>query len=91
MPKVAREKPKKLPKKLAQIRKTLKLSQSEMLKELGLDNGKYRSVISGYEIGTKEPNLITILRYAKLVNLSTDYLLDDELKLPEELPYILKD
>ena len=83
MPKVAREKPKKLHIKLAQIRKSLKLSQSEMLKVLGLEDGKYRSVISGYELGTKEPNLITILKYAKLVNVSTDYLLDDELELPK--------
>lgn len=50
-----------------------------MLKELGLDDNKYKSAISGYELGTKEPNLIIILKYARLVNLSTDYLLDDEL------------
>ena len=83
MPKVAREKPKKLAKKLAEIRNVLKLSQTEMLKALGLDGGKFRSAISGYELGTKEPNLITILKYARLVNLSTDYLLDDELDLPK--------
>ena len=83
MPKVAREKPKKLAQKLAQIRKDLNLSQSEMLNALGLENGKFRSVISGYELGTKEPNLITILRYARLINTSTDYLLDDDLKLPK--------
>lgn len=57
----------------------MKLSQPEMLKELGLDDNKYKSAISGYELGTKEPNLIIILKYARLVNLSTDYLLDDEL------------
>jgi len=83
VPKVAREKPKKLAKKLAEIRNVLKLSQTEMLKALGLDGGKFRSAISGYELGTKEPNLITILKYARLVNLSTDYLLDDELDLPK--------
>ena len=83
MPKVAREKPKRLAEKLFQIRRALKLSQTEMLKKLNLEDGKYRSAISGYEIGTKEPNLITILKYARLADLSTDYLIDDELDLPE--------
>ena len=86
MPKVAREKPKMLSQKLMEIRKALKFSQTEMLKALGLEDAKFRSAISGYELGTKEPNLITILKYARLVNISTDYLLDDELSLPEKLP-----
>lgn len=84
MPKAAREKPQKLHAKLAKIRKDLKLSQTEMLKALGLSDSKYRSAISGYEIGTKEPNLITILKYARLAQISTDYLLDDELELPHK-------
>ena len=85
MPKVAREKPKMLSQKLIKIRKSLKFSQTEMLKALGLEDNKFRSAISGYELGTKEPNLITILKYAKLVNISTDYLLDDELDLPKKI------
>jgi transcriptional regulator with XRE-family HTH domain len=83
VPKAAREKPKMLSQKLTEIRKALKLSQTEMLKALGLEDAKFRSAISGYELGTKEPNLITILKYARLVNISTDYLLDDELDLPK--------
>jgi len=85
VPKVAREKPKMLSQKLIKIRKSLKFSQTEMLKALGLEDNKFRSAISGYELGTKEPNLITILKYAKLVNISTDYLLDDELDLPKKI------
>ncbi len=85
MAKVAREKPKKLAEKLKQIRLDLNLSQNEMLSALGLSENSYRSAISGYELGTKEPNLIIILKYAKLANVSTDVLINDELNLPEKL------
>jgi transcriptional regulator with XRE-family HTH domain len=84
--KVAREKPEKLPQKLKQIRIALNLSQGQMLDALELSEKSFRSAISGYELGTKEPSLITILKYSRLVNISTDYLLDDELDLPETLP-----
>lgn len=85
MAKVAREKPEKLPQKLKQIRLALSMSQGKMLEVLGLNEKAFRSAISGYELGTKEPNLITILKYSRLVNISTDYLLDDELELPKKL------
>ena len=85
MAKVAREKPEKLPEKLKQIRLALNLSQNEMLNALGLAEKSYRSAISGYELGTKEPSLITILKYAQLANISTDILLNDEMNLPKRL------
>lgn len=83
MAKVPRPKPKRLPEKLLQIRLALNLSQNEMLRALGLSDQSYRSVISGYELGTKEPPLPTLLKYARLIGISTDVLIDDELNLPE--------
>ncbi len=85
MSKVPRPKPKRLPKKLKQIRQSLNLSQNELLKMLGIADEYNRSVISGYELGTKEPPLPIILKYARLVAISTDVLIDDELKLPNSI------
>ena len=82
----ARPKPAKLAEKLLQIRLTLELSQDGMLTHLGLDESHFRSAISGYELGTREPPLPVILSYARLAGICTDVLLDDELDLPEKLP-----
>jgi transcriptional regulator with XRE-family HTH domain len=75
--------PRKLAKKLALIRTRLGVSQGDMVKELGLGKRYTRVSISGYERGEREPPLPVILRYAKLAGFSTDYLIDDELDLPE--------
>ena len=81
MGRIQRERPKHLAKKLRQIRLNLGLSQNEMLNELGLLNKVYRSAVSGYELGTREPSLPILLRYARLAGISTDVLIDDRLKL----------
>lgn len=81
MAKVARPKPKRLPEKLKSIRDRLKLSQGEMTRALGM-TGYNRSVISGYELGSKEPPLPVLLKYARLAGVSTDVLIDDCLDLP---------
>ena len=39
-------------------------------------------VIHEWEISRRTPNLVTILRYARFVGISTDILLDDTLDLP---------
>jgi transcriptional regulator with XRE-family HTH domain len=78
----ARERPERLSEKLLQIRSGLGLSQNEMLVKLGLSDKLFRSAISGYELGTQEPSLIVLLKYARLVNISTDVLIDDSLDLP---------
>jgi transcriptional regulator with XRE-family HTH domain len=49
---------------------------------LGLENEITQSRISGYELGTREPSLPTLLRYARLIGISTDVLIDDEMELP---------
>lgn len=82
----ARPKPGRLPEKLLAIRLALGLSQNEMLVRLGLKEKLQRAALSGYELGTIEPPLPVILQYARAVNISTDFLIDDELDLPASLP-----
>jgi transcriptional regulator with XRE-family HTH domain len=72
MGKTAREGPKKLGKKLKQIRERFGLSQNEMLVRLGLDKRLTRTAISGFELGTSEPSLLVLRRYARLAGVSTD-------------------
>lgn len=86
MGKTPRPKPACLAAKLRQIRLALGLSQNEMVRRLGLGEELFQASVSGYELGTREPPLPILLRYARAVNLSTDYLIDDELVLPERLP-----
>lgn len=86
MAKLARQKCLRLPEKLRQIRILLNFSQSEILKALDLDDISYRSSISGFELGTREPSLPILLRYARLAGICVDFLIDDELDLPCSLP-----
>jgi transcriptional regulator with XRE-family HTH domain len=81
-----RLKPERLAEKLRQIRMALGLSQDGMLDRLGLAGEYFRSRISAYELGNREPHLPILLKYARLVNVSTDVLIDDDLDLPEKLP-----
>lgn len=82
----ARPKPQRLAEKLLRIRLALDLSQGGMLARLGLDESHFRSAVSGYELGTREPPLPVLLAYARLAGVSTDALIDDDLDLPEKLP-----
>lgn len=86
MNKQFRDKPLRLPEKLLQIRKSLNLSQNELLIKLGFQDKLFRSNISQYELGSREPSLLVILSYAKLANVYVDVLIDDELDLPEQVP-----
>ena len=79
MGKTKRDSPRKLAKKLRQIRLNLRLSQGDIAKRLGV---KERASISGYERGEREPHLPVLLKYARLAGVSTDVLIDDKLKLP---------
>lgn len=72
-----REKPARLPDKLLQIRNALGLSQNEMIRRLDLDGVITQSRISGYELGTREPSLPTLLQYARAAGVCVDTLIDD--------------
>jgi transcriptional regulator with XRE-family HTH domain len=81
-----RIKPEHLAEKLRRIREALGLSQSAMWKHLGVEDFIWSKQISTYEVGTNEPPLPILLRYARAANVSTDALIDDELDLPDKLP-----
>jgi|SRR5947209_17162640 len=90
MGKASRQKPKYLGKKLRQIRFALGLSQSEMLRHLGIEEEGYRNYISDFENDKREPPLPVLLRYARIANIWLDVLVDDELDLPEKIPSLKK-
>jgi transcriptional regulator with XRE-family HTH domain len=81
MAKAARPRPAKLAEKLKQIRLHLSFSQDEMLRALGLAEKSNRSLISGFELGTKEPSLITIISYADLAQVTVDVIVRDNIDL----------
>jgi transcriptional regulator with XRE-family HTH domain len=81
-----RPRPKRLSEKLLQIRQSLCLSQSEMMKVLGLHEKLFASAVSGYEIGKREPPIPVLLKYARIAGVPMEALADDELDLPEQLP-----
>ena len=81
----ARIRPTRLAKKLRQIRVALDLSQSELLKHLGLDKVMDYRRISEFELGTTEPPLWVLLQYARAAGVPLEGIVDDELDLPENL------
>jgi len=76
-----RPRPEKLPEKLRIVRERLGLSQNEIVEALGEKGEMFRSTISAFERGTREPSLLILLRYARLIGVSTDILIDDEMDL----------
>jgi transcriptional regulator with XRE-family HTH domain len=82
-----RPKPAHLAAKLAQIRSALNLTLEQMIQRLDYDDSPlYPTNISAMERGEREPPLPLLLAYARCVGVSTDYLIDDRLRLPERLP-----
>lgn len=57
-----------------------------MAKRLDMKQSRvYPTHVSEFERGLREPSLPVLLKYARLASVSTDVLIDDELKLPENL------
>ena len=83
----SRPKPARLAVKLRRIREALDISQAEMVKRLDFPR-IHPAHISGYERSEREPPLPVLLRYARLVGVSTDVLIDDDLDLPRRLPAV---
>jgi microcystin-dependent protein/uncharacterized protein YbdZ (MbtH family)/transcriptional regulator with XRE-family HTH domain len=78
--------PARLPEKLRQVRVALALSQSGMVRQLGVEDRIDRSSVSSYEAGKREPPLIVLSEYARVANIHLDVLIDDEVNLPDILP-----
>lgn len=80
MGRAKRLRPKRLGKKLRQIREILELSQIGMAEALNFPT-VHPTNISGYERGLREPPYPVLLKYARLVGVSTDVLIDDKLEI----------
>lgn len=85
-----RPKPNRLAEKLRQIRNALGLSQTRMLRHMGLEDTMHYSRISEYEQGTREPTLMTVLAYARAAGVHMEELVDDDVDLPTKLPGTVK-
>ncbi|HEX6045560.1 MAG TPA: helix-turn-helix transcriptional regulator [Pyrinomonadaceae bacterium] len=78
--------PAKLANKLRQIRHVLGLSQSEMVRRLDPTETMHYSRVSEFELGRREPSLLTLLSYARVAGVHLEVLVDDDIALPAELP-----
>lgn len=79
-----RIRPERLGEKLLAIRNHLDCSLSEMANRLSNDKfSVVRTNISRYELNDREPPLPVLLRYARLVGITLEVLVDDEMDLPE--------
>jgi hypothetical protein len=56
-----------------------------MINRLGLNNELVQADISAFELGTREPALPHLLRYARIAGIAVDILIDDEMELPQKL------
>ncbi len=81
-----RPKPVRLAEKLLEIRSKLGLSQNGMIRQLGLTDRLVQAEISAYELGVREPPLHVLLQYAKCANLLVEWIINDEIDLPENIP-----
>jgi transcriptional regulator with XRE-family HTH domain len=81
-----RPRPFRLAEKLRQIRTELGLSQTELLDRLGLASSMHYGRISEYEQGKREPNLMTLLAYARTAAVHLEDIVADEFELPRKLP-----
>lgn len=74
--------PKKLGKKLLQIRLNLGMSQRQIVDALNYKDTPLRaSQISQYENGQREPTMMLVLAYARLAKVPMERLVDDKMKL----------
>jgi transcriptional regulator with XRE-family HTH domain len=75
----ARRRPKRLAEKLLQIRTALGLSQSEMVKRLGVEIPHKH--ISNYELDKSEPPISVLLAYARAAKIPLEHIVDDDIDL----------
>ena len=77
----SRPRPKHLAKKLLHIRRSLGVSQGELIRQLGVEALIDHTTISKYELNKNEPPLAILLAYARLVGIPVEQIIDDEIEL----------
>ena len=77
----SRPRPKHLAKKLLEIRRSLGVSQGELVRQLGVQALIEHTTISKYELDKNEPPLAILLAYARLAGIPVEQIIDDELEL----------
>ena len=73
--------PDNLGKKLKMIRKKSGYTLDAMAEKLGMEGASRRARVYEWESGSRQPDLNILLLYARIADVSTDVLIDDELKL----------
>ena len=87
MGRATRPKPARLASKLKQIRLALNLSQEKLIERLGYTQSPLvASQISEFENDKREPPVVLLLYYARAAGVPLEFLVDDNLSLPERLP-----
>lgn len=84
MGRASRMRPTRLAGKLLQIRQAFNETQEEMSHRLGFSEIT-REYVSRFELGTREPPLPVLLRFARIAGVSVEVLIDDDLNLPKKL------
>src|SRR5205807_10128964 len=82
-----RPRPARLAEKLLEIRAKLGLSQNGMIRRMGLQDQLVQAEVSAYENGLREPPLTVLLEYARAARILVEWLIDDEIDLPDRLSY----
>ena len=75
----SRPRPQHLAAKLLQIRRSLGLSQTQMVQRLGVD--VHYTNISKYELDKNEPPLAVLLAYSRAANIPLENIVDDEMTI----------
>ena len=73
--------PKKLGQKLRAIREHEGWTLDQMAEVVGKTGVSRRARVYEWEMGIRQPDLLALLAYARLVGVSTDVLADDDLEL----------
>lgn len=76
-----RQIPRNLGRKLRKIREFKGWSLDQMANAVGHKNLSRRTRVYEWEQGIRQPDLNTLLAYSKIIGLSTDYLIDDNIDL----------
>jgi len=76
----------KLPAKLLRIREALGLTQRELIEKLKFDESVKQQHVSAWEKGIREPDLLSLVKYARAANVCLEVIVDDAYDLPVAIP-----